>query len=229
MTDKGPSRPSTTPLFRRRTTRLARIRHGKRFKSLVHGLVKVINSPIVITLISSVVVLLLTRSYEASQARSADLAKRRSDLERLVVELELRKDRLQIVCRQAADKKLFSTLEQANIGHRAKAIVAGGSNTVTSDPAYQNFHLATLLSQAEVTAGLQLTQRPELMEFTDRTDDSALASTARIFGQIKGPIRTIEQALNAGQIPIPQTEDEARPAPKAVAPSAAVKGDPCPD
>ena len=173
---------------------------------------KVLNSGIAIAVVSGVAVLLLTKCYEASQARSADLTKRRMDLERLLVELELRKDRLWVVCEQSlpVNRTAYTPQQLTNDGKRAKAIVAGRSDTVTSDPAYQNFHLATLLSQAEMTAGLVPVQQKDLMEFTDLTDDGALNATPDIFDKIRDPIETLEWQLNSGQVPIAQTENQTR-------------------
>jgi hypothetical protein len=187
-------------------------RPGGRLATAAGQAWKVLNSGIAIAMVSGIAVLLLTKCYESNQARSADLAKRRTDLERLLVELELRKDRLWVVCEQSlpAYRKAYNPLQQANNGKRAKAIVAGRSDTVTSDPAYQNFHLATLLSQAEMTAGLVPAQQKDLMEFTDLTDDGALGAMPDIFDKIRDPIETLELQLNSGQIPISQTENQAR-------------------
>ncbi len=172
---------------------------------------KALNSAFVIAVVSSVAVLLLSKCYEASQSRSTDLVKRRSDLERLMVELELRKDRLWVVCNQGlVGLQQYDKQQLADIGQRAKAIVGGRSNTVTSDPAYQNFHLATLLNQAEMTAGLSPTQQPILMSFTDLTDEGALSATREVFDEIRDPIETLELELNNGEIPISQTEHQTR-------------------
>jgi hypothetical protein len=222
MSDEGvpplPSRPAGGP--------------GGRLATTFGSLWKVLNSAIVIAVVSSIAVLFLTKWYEASQARSADLATRRADLERLLVELELRKDRLWVVCEQSLPKfrKTFTAQQQANNGERAMAIVSGRSDTVTSDPAYQNFHLATLLSQAELTAGLappqqaqpdprtHQTPQQELMGFTDLTDQEALDRMPAVFDWIRDRIETLQTQLNLGQIPIPPTEHQARAVAMAVNP-----------
>jgi hypothetical protein len=167
-----------------------------------------LNSGLFIAILSSIAVAVLTQCYAASQSRDAELSTRRTELSQLIVELDLRVARLGVISKQASQPKDFTVAQLSDIGHRAKAIVAGDSQTVTSDPAFHNFHMVTLLSRAETAAGLSLTNKQYLLSFTDYTDMVALHNSTMLYERLYPLVSYLEKHLASGDLPAVSSDPE---------------------
>jgi hypothetical protein len=162
-----------------------------------------LNSNFAIAVIGSSVAAILTASYADQTASSADLATRRAELTKLVVELDLRLNRLRIVGDQWNDRAHLPAAGLNNDGARAVAIVGGSNGTVTSATEFQNEHIASIISRAETDAGVQLTDKQYLFTFTDLENCAALSQTNYLLARIAPLVSFMKQTLASRDIPIP--------------------------
>jgi hypothetical protein len=161
------------------------------------------NSGFAIAVIGAGVAAILTALYTDRTANEADLASRRAELAKLVVELDLRLSRLRIVADQWNDRAHLPSLGLNNDGGRAVAIVGGSNGTITSETEFQNEHIASIISQAETDAGLPLTDKQYLFTFTDLENCAALAQTGYVLARIAPLVGYLKQAFVSRDIPIP--------------------------
>jgi hypothetical protein len=171
---------------------------------------KGLNSALLITLISALTAALLTHWFADRQADSADMAARRAELSRDLVELELRTARLNVIAAQGADRKAFTTAEMTRIGERAKAIVSADSQTVTSDPSFKDVHLVTVLGRAETAAGVDLSDKGFLLDFTDRDPGAAVALTPNILCRTNLLVSYLKSHFQSGAFPLPLGDTKGR-------------------
>ena len=160
------------------------------------------NSALFITLFSALIAALLSHAFSDRQAESEDLAARRAELSRDLVELDLRTARLNVIQAQWGDRAAFTPAEISRIGERAKAIVSAAGQTVTSDPSFRNVHLVTLLGRAETAAGVDLSDKGFLLDFTDRTDDAAVALTPYVLCRTNQLTFYLKAHFQAGEFPL---------------------------
>jgi hypothetical protein len=161
-----------------------------------------LNSAVLITLISAVTAALLTHWFSDREAENTDMATRRAELSQDLVELELRTARLNVIQAQGGDRRAFTPADLARIGARAKAIVSADAKTVTSDPSFKDIHLVTVLGRAETAAGLDLSDKSFLLDFTDRTDDAALALTPYILCRTNQLVFYLKEHFQSGDLPL---------------------------
>ncbi len=176
----------------------------------LHGLWKGLNSAVFIASISGIAVALLTQWFAEQQAESEDMAARRTELSRDLVELELRTARLQVIQLQAADKTALTTDVRTRLGERAKAIVAGDARTVTSDPTYKDIHLLTLLGRAETAAGVKLSDKNYLPDFTDRDGADAVARTSYVLCRSYRLVLYLKGHFESGDFPLQVADADGR-------------------
>jgi hypothetical protein len=169
-----------------------------------------LNSALLITLISAVTAALLTHWFSDREAENSDLAARRAELSRDLVELELRTARLNVIQAQGGDRRAFTPADLARIGARAKAIVSADAKTVTSDPSFKDIHLVTVLGRAETAAGLNLSDKSFLLDFTDRTDDAALALTPYILCRTNQLVFYLKEHFQSGDFPLSVSDRKQR-------------------
>lgn len=157
-----------------------------------------------IAIVGAFVATMLTDRYSAQVANNTDLASRRAELEKLVVELDLRVKRLEVIRGQSADSQHLTAANLSNDGARAIAIVAGNSDTVTSTSEFKNEHVASILSRAESDAGVDLTDKAYLLYFTDLVNCSALEQTAYVVERLTPLVSYFEKYLIDREIPVPR-------------------------
>ncbi len=168
------------------------------------------NSSLFITLFSALVAALIAHAFADRQAQIEDMAARHAELSRDLVELQLRAARLNVIQAQGADRSGFSAEELGRIGARAKAIVSADARTVTTDPSFKDIHLVTLLGRAETAAGLQLSNKGFLLDFTDRTDADALALTPYILCRTRILLTFLAEHFQSGDFPLRAADLKAR-------------------
>ena len=161
----------------------------------------VINSALFIAVMASAVLAALTNWYALRQSSDSDRQLRRAELVKLLVELDLRIARLKI----AADQTTINVAPAAEVlktvGNRSIAIVDGDLLTVTSNPAFRNEHLVSLLSRAEFDAGVALTDKNYLITFTDLNKCAAARQVKYVYGRLKPLVFFLESRLADGSIP----------------------------
>lgn len=169
-----------------------------------------LNSALFITLISALTAALLSHGFADRQAESEDMAARRAELSRDLVELDLRTARLNVIQAQWGDRAALNAAELSRIGERAKAIVSVEGQTVMSDPSFRNVHLVTLLGRAETAAGVDFSDKGFLLDFTDRTDDAAVALTPYIMCRTNQLTFYLKAHFQAGDFPLKVSDRKGR-------------------
>jgi hypothetical protein len=167
-----------------------------------HRLWRTINSNFAIAVVGAVTAAVLANQYAVHQADMAQLAARRADLNEVMVELDMRAARLQIVSDQSNDRKNTPLALLEHDGARAMAIVKGDADTVTSLSEFKGDHLTALLSRAEFDAGLGQTDKSYLLTYTDLTDCAALQQTKFILQQIQPLIYYLKTRFQDGELPV---------------------------
>jgi hypothetical protein len=161
-----------------------------------------LNSALLITLISAVTAALLTHWFADREAENTDMAARRAELSRDLVEIQLRMARLIVIEGQGADRKAFMSAAMTRIGKRAVAIVSADAATVTSDPSFKNVHLVTVLGRAETAAGLNLSDKSYLLNFTDRDPAAAVALTPNVVCRLNELVFYLTKRFQSGEFPL---------------------------
>jgi hypothetical protein len=174
----------------------------RRSWTFLHWVWRAANSALFISVMGSLLLAGLTDIYSTRQADSADLAVRRADLSKLVVELNLRLARLHLAAAQLQAKPPPPADALERDGARTIAIVDGDQATVTSDPAFREEHLVSVLSRAELDAGVALTDKAYLLTFTDLVNCAALEQTPYVVARIQPLAYFLQTRLATGEIPI---------------------------
>jgi hypothetical protein len=113
-----------------------------------------LNSPLTLFLLSSVVLTGVSQLYARSQAEATERAERRASFFRLFTELEYRIARLEIDDDLLSDLGPGAESEMRRIGDHAQKIVTGAAADGQSAPEYRNVYLGAIVNQVELAAGL---------------------------------------------------------------------------
>jgi hypothetical protein len=166
------------------------------------GVWSLLNSTITVAIVGGVLAAALTHWYSRLEASAADLASRRNELRKIVVELDYRLMRLKLVGEQWDARAQLPKDVLTRAGERAIAIISGDNDTSTTAAEFKGSSVISLLSSAESDAGVPWTDKDFVLTYSDLINCAAATQANYVYMRLSPELEYLKQELAGGRLPI---------------------------